>query len=562
MPELKRTTQQHPVPQNVMSVEFKLIGDLTVRQFSYLAVGAILVYIGFAAPLPFLWKWTVIIGGGLGGLALAFLPLQDRGLDQWVRNFIVAVSSPTQRTWRKEPSPPRYFLSDYLKILRSEIFTLVPPKGRGQLSQYLLELEKQEPKSELDLKEEGFLQGLDFDMPLPAGMVPAPQEKKTPSETPEKKEGILVVSGRKDLTEKLQLVQNIQVGRKLSDVTLEELEEPFEIKLPPKKALPAPAMLPPTEETVIWKKVDDLKKTTARARRERGDKAVPITQQPSPQPRAVQPAEVARLKTEIHRLNAQVAESRSQPQVDTAALKREIEKLSGELGATKERLRSGSEIEKVAADLQKANRAYQKHIEELDQKNQTLTSEIEKVLGKITDLKALMAQTTSEKETYLKQLATQEETLKRLEKEKDSRRDEELRLQEKIQQLEKRDTQPTPAEPRKTPPLEGKLVKPGPPKKGTPPIIPDIPNVINGIVKSATGRLLKSAMIIIKDQDDSPVRALKTNELGQFAISTPLPNDIYKIQATYPNENFDIIKIELTGQVLGPLEIYGRNANS
>ena len=33
--------QQHPVPQHIASYEFKLIGDMTIKQFAYLAGGII-----------------------------------------------------------------------------------------------------------------------------------------------------------------------------------------------------------------------------------------------------------------------------------------------------------------------------------------------------------------------------------------------------------------------------------------------------------------------------------------------------------------------------------------
>ncbi|PIS12639.1 hypothetical protein COT69_02950, partial [candidate division WWE3 bacterium CG09_land_8_20_14_0_10_39_24] len=45
MNEEQTAHRQHPVPQNIMSVEFKLVGDLTVRQFMYLIIGGITVYL-------------------------------------------------------------------------------------------------------------------------------------------------------------------------------------------------------------------------------------------------------------------------------------------------------------------------------------------------------------------------------------------------------------------------------------------------------------------------------------------------------------------------------------
>lgn len=95
--ELKK---QHPVPQNIMEVEFKLVGDLTLRQFGYVAAGAILGYIIYAQPLTGLIRWPLIVLDAALALGMAFLPMEERGLDEWLRNFFTAVYSPTQRIWK------------------------------------------------------------------------------------------------------------------------------------------------------------------------------------------------------------------------------------------------------------------------------------------------------------------------------------------------------------------------------------------------------------------------------------------------------------------------------
>ena len=85
-----------------------------------------------------------------------------------------------------------------------------------------------------------------------------------------------------------------------------------------------------------------------------------------------------------------------------------------------------------------------------------------------------------------------------------------------------------------------------------------MPNVINGYVKGKDGTLIKNAIIIVKDQSDDVVRALKTNDLGQFAITTPLPNGLYHVESSAPLSTFDIITVDLSGTVLEPIEFDGR----
>jgi len=60
---------------------------------------------------------------------------------------------------------------------------------------------------------------------------------------------------------------------------------------------------------------------------------------------------------------------------------------------------------------------------------------------------------------------------------------------------------------------------------------------------------------VVKDSSGDPVRALKTNKIGQFAISTPLPNGVYTIDLEKEGYQFDIVEVEITGQVMPPIEI-------
>ena len=89
------------------------------------------------------------------------------------------------------------------------------------------------------------------------------------------------------------------------------------------------------------------------------------------------------------------------------------------------------------------------------------------------------------------------------------------------------------------------------------PTITNLANVINGIVYDKNGNILQNAIIIVKDVDKSPVRAFKSNRLGQFAISTPLPNGVYTIEVEDSKEEstYDIFQITLSGSVVSPIEI-------
>lgn len=100
---------QHPVPRQITTFEFKLIGFMTLRQFIYLVLfvpmGALLFKL---IPIPLL---NILVGGGVIflGIALAFIPINDRPLDVWLKNFIRHLLSATQFIYHKENPPLLYF---------------------------------------------------------------------------------------------------------------------------------------------------------------------------------------------------------------------------------------------------------------------------------------------------------------------------------------------------------------------------------------------------------------------------------------------------------------------
>ncbi len=94
------------------------------------------------------------------------------------------------------------------------------------------------------------------------------------------------------------------------------------------------------------------------------------------------------------------------------------------------------------------------------------------------------------------------------------------------------------------------------------PAVPDAPNIIIGIVKDPRGNVLPNILVEIKDKDGNPVRAFKTNGLGQFASATPLANVTYTVEFEDPKgiHRFDKVAIEAKGDVMLPLEVISIDA--
>jgi hypothetical protein len=94
------------------------------------------------------------------------------------------------------------------------------------------------------------------------------------------------------------------------------------------------------------------------------------------------------------------------------------------------------------------------------------------------------------------------------------------------------------------------------------PHVSDTPNVIVGIVKDPRGNVLPNMLVEVKDKDGNPVRAFKTNPLGQFASATPLATGVYTIELEDPKKQhtFDIIQISANNQIILPIEIFSHDA--
>ena len=87
------------------------------------------------------------------------------------------------------------------------------------------------------------------------------------------------------------------------------------------------------------------------------------------------------------------------------------------------------------------------------------------------------------------------------------------------------------------------------------PATPQIPNLIVGYVRDKQGKIIEGAILEIREASGNPVRAFKTNKLGQFLSATPLHPGEYEIETEKEGFSFDIIKVKLDGKIMPPIEI-------
>ena len=460
--------KQHPVPQNIMEVEFKLIGDMTIRQFSYVAGGAVLCYFIYSQNIPSPIRWSLIFLVGATALGIAFLPMEERGMDQWVKNFFIACYSPTQRIWKE--------------------------KGRSQKRH------------------------LQRAAPLPKA-TPHRHNVKIPSEELEKisKEFTKKIRNTypKDLPQEKLVEKTAEISKDL-DRILAHLEKPKEEPLSNKNLQ--------EENKRLRKQIALLGEKYKRLKEQETLKTTP---------------------TDLRKTIAFYREKLETMEEKNKALEEELRKIN----------RTGKKSPREALELKE----YRKQIGNLKNENKKLSQKAAAASRQAKNLKRKVARLESENENYAEQLTAKEKELKRLEDERNKAVGSMLQLSREVRKLKggaphRRETELPASTPKSRFPArkaetvgrtEGK-------EEWSAPIIKDIPNVINGIVKNKAGTLLSGAVVIIEDEDGDPVRALKTNKLGQFAISTPLPNGTYTVKVEGEG-GFPPIKVLADGSILKPI---------
>ncbi len=137
--------EDHPIPQDITGFQFKLIGDMTIKQFAYVAAGAILAWIFFSIPLPGIIKFPLSALSALTGIGFAFFPISGRPMDTMAYNFVKALFTPSQYVYQKTGG---------------QIFTPTPGTPSTHTAAMPAEIRSPQQGNEQDKKEEVLLSSI------------------------------------------------------------------------------------------------------------------------------------------------------------------------------------------------------------------------------------------------------------------------------------------------------------------------------------------------------------------------------------------------------------------
>jgi PrgI family protein len=436
-PTINKDMEQHPVPQNVTTFQFRLIGDMTIKQFGYLAGGAILAYVFYKLPLPFFFTWPLAVTAAVGGFGLAFVPIEERPMDVWVLSFIKSVYSPTQFLWSREVKA--------VPIPKAPVAQTQPAIQSQQTTP-----NKLQPKGATQGKAIGdVLQGI-FGAPTihpsvrPASVQPPTQQAAKFVGQP----------------------TTVTVGPPKKDFFTSLIDGLF-----PKKSVATPQ---PPIPSVTGRRLDLS--------------TPPVVAKPGQQTATAAIGEVQKkeeqLEHKLHDLQAEL-QNKSMEGPRILELQKQLTELLSERG----------------------------HMEqELITLRQQVTNQTGPPQSTLTPASQPVAPTH-----VASPRAPQAPTVKVI--------------------------------------TEEGAVKAGLPRLTT------FPNVVTGLIKDSDHNFLPGVLVTVRDREGIPLRALKTNRLGQFAASTPLPNGTYFVEIEDPRVRFtfDRVQITLNGSLVPAIEIIAKS---
>lgn len=495
--------EQHPIPQDVTGFQFKLIGTMTVKQFGYVACGVIMAVIVYYSPIQsffgIILKFILIPLFGSSGVIVAFVPVDGRPIDLMTTNFVKAVFSPNQYVYQRQGRQLSFTAVADVKT---------PTAKKAQ--------EKAQTKS--------------------------PTANKSIDAKEEKLRALFLNSGGRAKNEM----------DKKEAAFLKTLTMPSSPMPAAQPAIPQPQLPNPTPLSGFKPAINPISKPIIQSTTAQLPKISPFITKPLIQTPQIQPVPVpAQISKPVNQtplmqpasIQAQIINPLVQtPQQQPAPVPAQISKPVSQTPLT-----------------QPAAIPDQNNAQELSKKESELENELTK--AKQEDLTNKTVETHTQAQQKITTLTNQ---IQEVHSQKEQLEKELSHLQNQLVTQKSPDsiTQQNSSQPLSQNPHHVRTITEGNTKKVGLPHISDSPNVVVGIVKDSRGNILPHILVEVKDKDGNPVRAFKTNQLGQFASATPLSPGSYTMELEDPKKQhtFDIIQLTTNNTILLPIEIISHDA--
>lgn len=492
--------EQHPVPQHIAAFEFKLFGNLTIRQFVTLAIPLSFGAIIFFSNLPPVIRLPLAVIFAGFGLFAALVPINGRPFDKWIVAFAKAITSPTQRIWIKEQKLP-----DFLNVVvappmpEAKIPESITAQGRQRLQDYLSSL-PQKAESPFDKQEQIALARLSLEPQAPASFVAAANRTTSNAQAAGAYIGRFA-----------QSLPPIHIGK---------------IGAAPKFAKNQRAFILPGLE----KKLNGQKAIS---------KHVQLTNIPKFEPKARLASEMNSEIENIIPIHTPDHRIKLVPGIGNTRV-RKLHFTPGDIGTENLPIRGENMFEIQQSIVEEPIR----ELPIAQIQNETPLSPAPKTSKPPPNIPInTISPTPQEPSANLRMEGSilPKPKIKIGDKPAVSlKKEEAASLDASISVTKKQITSQIPAStasPAQIVPLT------------------NTPNVLSGLVLSTEGIPQEGAILIVHDQNGIPVRALKTNKLGQFLSATPLPEGHYSIEIEATEGQFSPVSLAVEGKVLMPIQI-------
>ena len=577
-----------------------------MRQFFYLGVFGGGAYAVFSVLSGNILQWPISVTLALFAFALAFVPIEERGLDEWLINFIKAIYKPTQRIWKKEPALLSAFSYQNLSVLQQELITLAPTTSRRKLEEYL-QISTDEKQDPLDMQL-AYYSNMASNAFANTSTTPLQVEDIKPLETAENSAGTVSAPTQvidavpEDLTQ--EPVEQSALPQQ-QDTNTNEAPQPTTVT--DQTTTQQEQQIQVEEPTTTTTQIPQVQENTQPEVQESAQKTVQKPQQPQQAPAPTVQDEmydIPKLKFQEkdatpdffgdainsdrragrkftsllptsgeivlpirgeRTLNFSVEDSTelSAEEIDskTDQLKQLLDQIKADKNYKETIVKNliptqttpttpAAAAANVPAKRKEAVEQEAKNIvEEIKAENQRLSQEINKIQSEISQ-KGQSVQTAPEQGQQPNELAEKERVLKQLEDRKAQAIADYEALQQKIQDLQKQLTDNNAVN---FQPQQGQQ------KTSVPASVR--PNVITGVVLDSESKAIKGAVMIVKNHKNEPERAIKTDALGQFTISNPLPNGQYTVEVANAEElklKFEKAFVQILGKVVPPIEFVSK----
>lgn len=499
--------KQHAVPENIMDVEFKLFGSLTAKQFGYIVAGGIVglfFYFVFKSFNSMLLSWVFAVLSVILGLSLALIRINEQPFEIWLGNFLEAMFSSQKRVWRKGKKTPS-------TVTRGKI-QQVPPTPKP-ITPQLKKLKGIKSVGTVDTQK----QKVDKQPSIPSHPFKALDQtqqdvKPIKSDIPMETSTIGTIAGRGVQGETHYIPGSAQGAIKVS--TNQKIHRP--VSIPGKYK---------ASQTVVSEPA-------------KGVKAPPVSS-----------GDIS-AKTPTIQVQSHVSPTPSQdtqPYVNKGVIysdilpKKEQMLQVGDKGVTSQQ--PSAQLSDQSQDLVDKDRSLRQKVVEISEEKKQLEQQLAKSQEMYSDIKRQNERIVQQLERLkIKPAGTI--------------------VEKQAIPVKKVATETTPPVKPKLPRILPKVLRKGDseeeiflrPKIYDGPFLTKKPNVISGIVRTSDGNLLPGVIIIVKNEKNRPVRAMKTNSLGQFITTTALENGVYCIELSKSKYSFGKYEIKLTGEILPTYE--------